>query len=112
MVNKVETVSHIFRKQSLHATIARACRNCGAPGFWHDVPGVNVACYDPEKKKQAEMRDEGFAPVGSICPACGCNREEVESLGEIWSKVWRGPTVVEMIREKLRQFKIVGWRFK
>lgn len=107
MVERTEVV-HQFRKQQLLANVARACRNCGAPGFWHDVPGVNPACYDPEKKREAELRDEGFAPVGPTCPACGCNRDEVESLGIIWSKVWRGPTILEWLRAKM----FMQWRFK
>jgi rubredoxin len=95
-----ETV-HIFRKQSLRANVARACRNCGAPGYWHDVPGVNPGCYDPEKAAAAKARHEGFAPVGPICPQCGAQRDDVENLGEIWSKVWRAPKIWERIKERI-----------
>jgi hypothetical protein len=106
MVERAEIV-HQFRKQALHANVARACRNCGAPGFWHDVEGVNPGCYDPRKKMEALARYEGFAPVGPICPQCGHDREGVEAHGEIWSKVWRGPSVWERVVDKITQ-----WRFK
>lgn len=107
MVERTEVLSQ-FRKQSLYANVARACRHCGAPGYWHDVPGVNPACYDPEKMRAAALRDEGFAPVGRVCPACGGDRDELEALGEIWSKVWRGPTILEWLRQKLT----MQWRFR
>lgn len=97
-----------FRKQSLHATVIRACRKCGAPGFWHDDPNGNRACYDPVKKREAALTDSGFASVGKICPSCGANRDDDEYLGEIWSKVWRGPTLLEFIKQKL----FLAWRFK
>lgn len=102
-MNEQTEVVELFRRQSLHANVARACRHCGAPGFWHDVPGVNPACYDPEKKRQAEASGEGFAPVGVICPACGGDREDVEAHGEIWSKEWRGPTILERLRSLIRR---------
>jgi hypothetical protein len=108
MVAQRSEVLHQFRKQELIANVARACRHCGAPGYWHDIVGVNPACYDPEKKRQAALRDEGFAPVGRICPACGKEREDVEALGVIWSKIWRGPTILEWLKEKLT----LAWRFK
>jgi rubredoxin len=105
MVARTETVK-LFRRQSLHANVARACGNCGAPGFWHDVPGVNPGCYDPDKVREARMNDEGFAPVGAICPQCGADREDVERLGEIWSKEYRAPTVWENVKAAL------WWRWK
>lgn len=101
-----EAVS-IFRRQSLRANVARACRNCGAPGHWHDVPGVNPKCYDPIKVLEAKASHVGFAPVGPICPQCGADREDVEDLGEIWSKTFRAPTVWERICERIKQ---VTWR--
>ncbi len=78
------SVSRVQRKQSLHANAIRACTNCGAPGFWHNTPGVNVGCYAPEKVTQI-----GTDPVGDVCPNCGAARQAVEPLGEIWKKVWR-----------------------
>lgn len=107
MVERAEVLFQ-FRRQSLHANVARACRNCGAPGYWHDVPGINPGCYDPVKKREAELRDEGFAPVGRMCPQCGCDREDVVALGEIWSKVWRGPTLLEWLKRKL----FLQWRIR
>lgn len=78
------TVSRIQRKQSLHASVIRSCKKCGAPGFWHNTPGVNVGCYAPEKVTRL-----GEDAVGPICPNCGAERETKEELGEIWSRVWR-----------------------
>lgn len=49
-------------KQSLHASITRACRSCGAPGH---VDGKHV---------------------GNVCPACGAGRPDDIPLGEIWSR--------------------------
>jgi len=70
------------RRQSLEASVVRACTNpeCGAGGVFHDVPGVNVAHYDPERKDQ---------PVGPICLCCGAERPADEPQGEIWSREYR-----------------------
>jgi ribosomal protein S27AE len=105
MVEQTDVV-YQYRRQSLIANVARRCPHCGAPGFWHDVEGVNPGCYDPRKKMEALARYEGFAPVGRTCPQCGNDRDDVEPHGEIWSKVWRGPTIFERLRNKLTQ-----WRF-
>jgi hypothetical protein len=83
MTNTVN-VSRVVRKQSLHAAVIRACAKCGAPGYWHNTPGVNVGCYAPEKVTQL-----GADPVGAVCPQCGATRQTVESRGEIWSKEFR-----------------------
>lgn len=77
-------VSRIVRRQALYASVIRACRNCGAPGYWHNTPGVNVGCYAPEKVTQL-----GSDPVGTVCPNCGAAREIIEQHGMIWSKIWR-----------------------
>lgn len=79
-----ENVGRVQRKQSLYASVIRSCENCGAPGYWHDVPGVNVGCYAPEK-----VTKFGEDAVGTVCPNCGAAREEITRLGEIWSKEWR-----------------------
>ena len=76
----------IVRKQKLYASVIRACKNCGAPGFWHNTPGVNVGCYAPDK-----VTTVGENPVGSICPNCGASREEIEPKGLIWSKNFYAP---------------------
>lgn len=74
----------VARKQSLHANVIRACWNCGAPGFWHNTPGVNVGCYAPEKVTRL---GEDF--VGTTCPNCGALRDDIEHKGEIWRREFR-----------------------
>lgn len=98
MTEHVEHVSGLIRRQSLHATVIRACKKCGAPGHWHDNPNLAKACYDPAKKRAADAAGLGVAPVGPVCPQCGNHREDDEHLGEIWSKVWRVPTFWEQIK--------------
>lgn len=53
-------VSGLISRQSVSATIVRACRHCGAPGM---VDGK---------------------PVGEICHSCGKDRPPNEDKGEIW----------------------------
>lgn len=101
------TVARVVRRQSLHAGVIRACRNCGAPGYWHATPDVNPACYAPEKVTQL-----GSDPVGSVCPQCGADRVPVERLGEIWSKEWRvglWSVIVGTLRDLLKPLR---WRTK
>lgn len=50
-------------KQSLHATVIRACKACGAAGT-----------------------DETGKDVGPVCPKCGADRPKNEVLGEIWRR--------------------------
>lgn len=77
------STSRIKRVQSLRANVIQVCTHCGAPGYWHDTPNVNVGCYAPEKVTQV-----GQDYVGPICPNCGASRPEISNLGEIWRKVW------------------------
>lgn len=105
MTEHVEAVTGLIRRHSLHATVIRACKKCGAPGFWHDSETLPRACYDPHKKWLAEAKGEGFASVGKRCPQCGALRGNDERLGEIWSKVWRTPTIWEQIKGAL-----MNWR--
>lgn len=77
-------VTRVVRKQQLYASVIRCCANCGAPGYWHNTPGVNVGCYAPEKVTQL-----GSNPVGTVCPCCGASREPIEPKGMIWSREWR-----------------------
>lgn len=83
-MNQNVNVSRVFRRQSLYASVIRACKKCGAPGYWHNTPGVNVGCYAPDKVTQL-----GSDPVGTVCPNCGEPRTAVEQRGEIWKKEWR-----------------------
>lgn len=84
MAHHIESVSRVLRKQALYASVIRSCKQCGAPGYWHDTPGVNIGCYAPEKVTKL-----GENPVGSVCPNCGADREAIEHRGMIWSKEWR-----------------------
>lgn len=105
MSDTISTVE-LFRRQSLRANVARACPNCGAPGHWHDIEGVNPGCYDPAKVMEARARHEGFAPVGSKCPQCGSARPDVEELGEIWSHEIRAPTTWDRVKNAV--VKVIG----
>lgn len=62
-----ETVilSGLVSRQSVSATIIRACRHCGAPGV---VDGQ---------------------PTGEICHNCGEDRPPDENKGEIWFREFR-----------------------
>lgn len=85
-------VSRIYRKQSLHASVIRNCTNCGAPGYWHNIPDSNnPGCFAPEKVTKV-----GSDPVGPVCPQCGAAREAVEPHGEIWSREFK-PKVSEVV---------------
>ena len=55
--------SHLKQRQSVAATVIRACRNCGSPGV-----------------------DDKGQPVGNICPTCGSVRPPDEDKGEVWVK--------------------------
>ena len=67
-----------LQKQSLKATVIRACPHCGMHGL------------------------DGYGrPVGPICPHCGGKRPQDEYLGEIWS---RRITLFSVVRDKLAQW--------
>lgn|SRR5262245_17889904 len=103
MAEQVE-YTELFRRQSLRVNVIRACKQCGAPGYWHDIEGVNPACYDPAKKQLAEANHEGFAPIGPICPQCGADREDdVENLGEVWSKEFRAPSTWQRVKRAIKE---------
>lgn len=54
----------IHVKQELHATVIRACSNCGAAGV------------------------DGYGKdVGDVCPTCGAGRPPNENKGLIWRKL-------------------------
>ena len=107
MVDQTVSVSRIQRKQKLIISVIRACKKCGAPGFWHNTPGVNVGCYAPEK-----VTHLGSDPVGTICPQCGAEREEIERKGEVWSRTWR-VSLLTVLKEQWRNLvKPLRWRIK
>lgn len=83
-MNDTTTVARVFRKQSLHASVIRSCRKCGAPGYWHNIPDTNLGCYAPEKVTKL-----GENPVGLVCPQCGADRDVIEPHGEIWKREWK-----------------------
>ena len=92
------TISKVARKQSLYASVIRACRKCGAPGYWHNIPDVNPGCFAPEKVTQL-----GSDPVGAVCPQCGKPRNDIEPHGEIWRREWR-VSFWSLIKETMRDF--------
>ena len=53
-----------LRKQTLSATIIRACVNCGKPGIKDDKP------------------------VGPICPWCNAERPQNDDRGAIWQRIY------------------------
>ena len=77
------SMARMTRKQMVIASVIHRCEKCGAPGFWHNTPGVNVGCYDPSKFTNP------LTPVGPICPNCGADREVIQELGEIWRREFR-----------------------
>lgn len=95
----------VTRKQSLHATVIRACRACGAPGYWHNTPGVNVGCYAPEK-----VTTLGCDPVGRVCPCCSSPRSGVEDHGEIWRKFFGSRLAVACARLRVRIWEMLSWK--
>jgi hypothetical protein len=108
MSSKVSIVgTAVTRRDELIINVYRACRNCGAPGFWHNTPGVNVGCYAPERVTML-----GQDPVGTICPNCGAAREAVDPYGVVWFKEWRvslWAVIQAIIRETIRGFQ-PKWR--
>ena len=70
------------RKQSLHATVIRACPGCGAPGVF----GATEAYR--EQHPQLYRPDLDGQPVGDTCPKCLTPRPAPEPQGEIWRKVF------------------------
>lgn len=77
--HEVGTTMEFKRRQSLEATVIRACKSCNAPGI-----------YSAEERIKAwpGAFDLVLAgkPVGPVCPNCGAARPEDENRGEIWSK--------------------------
>lgn len=73
----------IFRKQTLHATITRACQNCGAGGDGnsHFEPWTCHICYS---QRPADETSDG-------------KQASINSNNVIWQKVWRSPTIWQQI---------------
>lgn len=92
-----KVINPVERKQSLHANVIRACRHCGAPGFWHNVENVNTGCYDPSRLGQ---------PVGEACPQCGGSRQAVEDHGEVWTLELRA---LDRIKKSIKDYLKTKW---
>jgi len=81
-------------KSRLVVNVIRACGKCGAPGFWHNTPGVNVGCYAPERVTKL-----GEDPVGPVCPNCGAERETMEPHGVVWQRTIKfGRTIKDSLK--------------
>lgn len=95
---EVQNSIGIHRVQSLYASVIRSCTKCGAPGYWHNTPGVNIGCYAPDKVTQL-----GSDPVGRICPNCGGVRVSViENQGLLWQKLFGSPFAVWMATQRAK----------
>jgi hypothetical protein len=81
--HSTEVVSGISHRQTLHASVVRACVECQAPGLYQSSESF--------VEKYPELYRPAWAgqPVGDVCPHCGHKRPKTEDLGEIWSKEWR-----------------------
>lgn len=79
----VQVGGQVLRKQSLAASVSRACASCGGP--------------PPLPDSDAKT-----------CLHCGAVRPKNEDLGEVWSREFRGASVRSVIREWfLSKFKRV-----
>jgi hypothetical protein len=104
----LETGTATVQRQSVEATVHRACRACYAPGTWTSDIRVLGPCTvgvpDPDNPGQDKPMTfpEGWPrvfvpkgcnadgwPVGNKCPNCGNVRSEPEVLGEIWVKEFK-----------------------
>jgi len=92
-------VGSVVRKQTLHASITRACVECGAPGkFQNDMSFI--ANYPELYRPAWAGRD-----VGENCPHCGRKRAEDENLGELWSREFRTPDLLQRLKKWVRSVK-------
>jgi hypothetical protein len=82
----------LLRKQSLTASVSKSCVFCGAPAVFQRS--------ELFIKKYPKIFRPAWAgrPVGDTCPCCGVKRPKDESLGEIWTKEWRVPTLSDYYR--------------
>ena len=92
-----QTVSSaIIRRQSLTASITKACPKCKAPGIYQ-----NSEYYVKDYPKIFRPLWAGRS-VGPVCPCCGSNRDQDESVGEIWSLEWKTQGPIERMIEKVK----------
>ena len=96
MSNTQHATSAIIRRQSLTASISKACRHCNAPGvfqssetFIKDYPAIYRPLWAGRE-------------VGPICPCCSNNRDHNKELGEVWSKEYRTPGPLRQIVQKVK----------
>jgi hypothetical protein len=86
MPTQVIQTSDLLRRQSLEATIFRACGSCGAPPTYKSHESIRdgwPGCYvEPGDPLDNQL-------VGDICPNCGAKQLSPEPRGEIWAREWR-----------------------
>jgi hypothetical protein len=86
----------IIRRQSLSASVSRACQKCHAPGVYQN------------NESFAKNYPQVFKPlwagrsVGPVCPCCGALRPETTDLGEIWSREWKLQGSFRRLVEKVK----------
>jgi hypothetical protein len=90
----------IARRQSLSASIIKACPKCNAPGVYQNSESY-IKDYPQIFRPTWAGRD-----VGPVCPCCNARRLEPQELGEIWAKEWRlsGPfrRLVEKVKSLIK----------
>jgi hypothetical protein len=99
MTHNVETVSGITHRQTLHASVTRACVECRAPGLYQNDQSFI--------EKYPELYRPAWAgrPVGEVCPHCGHRRSKTEDLGEVWSKEWRVGNIFQRLFAAVRSLR-------
>ena len=90
------TATAIQRRQSLSASISKACPKCNAPGVFQNSESF-IEKYPNVFRPTWAGRD-----VGPICPCCNSTRDEKKELGEIWSKTWKPPGILSQVVEKVK----------
>lgn len=96
MANQQTVSSAIFRRQSMTASITKACPKCNAPGVYQNSESF-IQDYPEIFRPLWAGKD-----VGPVCPCCGNNRNQDEQLGEIWSKTWKAQGPIEQMIGKVK----------
>ena len=96
MTTQQQVSSAIVRRQSLTASISKACLKCNAPGVYQNNESF-IKDYPDIFRPLWAGKD-----VGPVCPCCGANRNQDEQLGEIWAKEWIARGSIERVIEKVK----------